>query len=114
MKEKAITQDQEDMEIEIAKHLGQLELQGQQKMMTFTIERLEEAAPIATTDNNRGKALSLIEKEDNGFKFGSSQDMAVGEMLDKPVKEHRVHKYAGKDLLIKRHIGAQEGAKKSR
>ena len=113
MKEKAITQDQEDMEIEIAKHLGQLELQGQQKMMTVTIERLEEAAPIATTDNNREKALSLIEKEDNGFKFGSSQDMAVGQLLDKAVKEHRVHKYVGKDLLTKRQIHDQEDTKKS-
>ena len=57
--------------------------------------------------------LLLTEKEANGFKFGSSKDMAVGQVLDKVVKEHRVHKYAGKDLLTKRQIRAQEGAKNS-
>ena len=46
--------------------------------------------------------------------FGSSQDMVVGQLLDMAVKKHRVHKYAGKDLLTKRQISAQEGAKKSR
>ena len=40
--------------------------------------------------------------------------MAADQELDKAVKEHRVHKYAGKDLLTKRQIRAQEGAKKNR
>ena len=35
-------------------------------------------------------------------------------MLDKAVKEHRIHKYAGKDLLTKILVRAQEGVKKSR
>ena len=40
--------------------------------------------------------------------------MAVEQLLDKAVKEHRVHKYAWRDLLTKRLFRAQEGAKKSR
>ena len=57
--------------------------------------------------------LLLTEKEANGFKFGSSKDMAADQVLDKAVKEHKVHKYAGKDLLRKGQIRAQGGAKKS-
>ena len=113
MKEKAVNQHQEDMEIEIAQQ-GKLELRGQQKMGVVIIERLEEVAPVATIDSNRGKALLLTEKEATGFKFGSLQDTTAGQMLDKVVKEHRIHKYAGKDLLTKRQVRAQEGAKKSR
>ena len=40
-------------------------------MVVVTIERLDEVAPIATIDNNRGKAVILTEKEANGFKFRS-------------------------------------------
>ena len=69
LKEKAVTQHQEDMEIEIAQQ-GKLELRGQQKMGVVIIERLEEVAPIATIDSNIGKALLLTEKEANVFKFG--------------------------------------------
>mgnify|MGYP002775447849 CR=1 FL=1 len=113
LKEKAVTQHQEDMEIEIAQQ-GKLELQGQQKMGVVTIERIKEVAPIANNDSNRGTTLLLTEEEANGFKFGSLQDTTAGQMLDKVVKEHRIHKYAGKDLLTKRQVRAQEGAKKSR
>mgnify|MGYP000751199225 CR=1 FL=1 len=113
LKEKAVTQHQEDMEIEIAQQ-GKLELQEQHEMGVFTIERIEEVAPIANNDSNRGKALLLTEEEVNGFKFGSLQDTTAGQMLDKVVKEHGIHKYARKDLLTKSQIRAQEGAKKSR
>ena len=112
MKEKVVNQHQEDMEIEIAQQ-GKLELQGQQKMGVVTIERIKEVAPIANNDSNRGKALLLTEEEVNGFKFGSLQDTTAGQMLDKVVKEHRLHKYAGKDLLTKRQVRVEEGAKKS-
>ena len=100
LKEKAVTQHQEDMETEKAQQ-GKVELQGKQKMGVVTIVRLEEVAPIATIDNNRGKALLLTEKEANGFKFGFSQDMVAGQVLDKAVKGHGVHKYSWKDLLTK-------------
>ena len=117
-----LKQKEDDMEIEIAQ---QGELQGQHKVVDVTIQQLEENAPIPTSDNNKGKTsyekketmeveLLLTEEEASGFKFGSSKDMATGHELDKAVKEHRVHKYAGKDLLTKRQIRAQEGAKKSR
>ena len=66
MKEKAVNQHQEDMEIEIAQQ-GKLELQEQHEMGDVTIERIEEAAPIANSDSNRGKALLLTEEEVNGF-----------------------------------------------
>ena len=69
LKEKAVNQHQEDMEIEIAQQ-GKLELQEQHEMGVFTIERIEEVAPIATIDSNIGKALLLTEKEANVFKFG--------------------------------------------
>ena len=36
--------------------------------------------------------LLLAENEANGFKFGSSKDMAASQVLNKAVKEHRVHK----------------------
>ena len=100
------------MDIEIAQQ-GKLELRGQQKMGVVIIERLEEVAPVATIDSNRGKALLLTEKEATGFKFGSLQDTTAGQMLDKAVKEHRFHKNAGKDWLTKRQVRTQEGAKKS-
>ena len=117
-----LKQKEDDMEIEISQ---QAELQGHHKIVDVTIQQLEENAPIPTFDNNKGKTsyekketmeveLLLIDKEANGFKFGSSKDMATGHELDKAVKEHRVHKYAGKDLLAKRQICAQEGAKKNR
>ena len=110
------------MEIEIAQ---QRELQGQHKVVDVTIQQLEENAPIPTSDNNKGKTsyekketmeveLLLIDKEASGFKFGSSKDMAADHELDKAVKEHRVHKYAGKELLTKRQIRAQDVAKKNR
>ena len=82
-------------------------------MGVFTIERIEEVAPIANNDSNRGTTLLLTEEEANGFKFGSFPDTATGHMLDKVVKEHRLHKYAGKDLLTKRQVRVEEGAKKS-
>ena len=69
LKEKAVTQHQEDMETEKAQQ-GKVELQGKQKMGVVTIVRLEEVAPIATIDSNIGKALLLTEKEANVFKFG--------------------------------------------
>ena len=117
-----LRQKEDDMEIEIAQH-G--ELQGHHKIVDVTIQQLEENAPIPTSDNNKGKTsyekketmeveLLLIDKEANGFKFGSSEDMAADHELDKAVKEHRVHKYAGKDLLTKQQICAQEGAKTNR
>ena len=95
-----LKQKEDDMEIEIAQQ-RKLELQGQQKMVDVTIQRLEEAAPIPTTDNNKGKTsyekketmeveLLLMDKEANGFKFGSSNDMATCQELDKVVKEDRV------------------------
>ena len=82
-------------------------------MGVVTIERIEEVAPIANNDSNRGTTLLLTEEEANGFKFGSLQDIAAGQMLDKAVKEQMIHKYAGKDLLTKRQIRTQEGTKKS-
>ena len=74
------------MEIETTQQ-RKLELQGHQKMVAITIQRLEEAAPVPTTDNNKGKALHekkqtmevewllLTEKDANGFKFRSSKDI---------------------------------------
>ena len=76
MKEKVVNQHQEDMEIEIAQQ-GKLELQEQHEMGVFTIERIEEVAPIANNDSNRGTTLLLTEEEANGFKFGSLQDTAA-------------------------------------
>ena len=119
-----LKQKEDNIEIEVAQQ-GKLELQGQQKMVAVTIQQLEDTAPIPTTDNNKGKTLHekketmevellLIEKEGNGFKFGSSKDMATSQVFDKAVKEHKVHKYAGKDLLTKRQIHTREGAQKSR
>ena len=119
-----LKQKEDDMEIEIARQ-GKQELQGQQKMVDVTIQRLEETTLVPTTDNNKGESiyekketmeveLLLTEEEASGFKFGSSKDRVASQELDKAIKEHRVHKYAGKDLITKRQIRAQEGAKKSR
>ena len=47
-----------------------------------------------------------------GFQF--TQDPLISQNSEKVVKEHRMHKYAGKDLLFKRQMRAQEGAKKGR
>ena len=101
-----LKQKEDDMEIEIAQQ-GKLELQVHEKMVVVTIQRLEEVAPIPTTDNNKGKTLHekketmevellLTEKEANGFKFGSSKDMATCQELDKAVKEHRVISMQGR------------------
>ena len=49
-----------------------------------------------------------------GFQFTVTQDPLTIQNSEKLVKEHRMHKYAGKDLLLKRQMRAQEGAKKGR
>ena len=50
VKEKAVNQHQEDMEIEIAQQ-GKLELQEQHEMGVVIIKRIEEAAPIGNSDS---------------------------------------------------------------
>ena len=49
-----------------------------------------------------------------GFQFTVTQDPLIIQNSEKLVKEHRMHKYAGKDLFLKRQMRAQEGAKKGR
>ena len=94
-------------------------------MVDVTIQRSEETTLVPTTNNNKGETiyekketmeveLLLAEEEASGFKFGSSKDRVASQELDKAIKEHRVHKYVGKDLITKRQIRAQEVAKKSR
>ena len=45
-----------------------------------------------------------------GFQFTVSQDTLTLQTPQKQVKDHRVHKYAGNYLLLKRQARAQEGA----
>ena len=45
-----------------------------------------------------------------GFQFIVSQDTLTLQTPQKQVKDHRVHKYAGNYLLLKRQARAQEGA----
>ena len=48
------------------------------------------------------------------FQFIVSQDTLTLQSPQKQVKDHRVHKYAGNYLLLKRQARAQEGAQKGR
>ena len=48
------------------------------------------------------------------FQFIVTQDPLTIQIFEKVVRQHRLHKYAGKDLLLKRQMRAQEGAKKGR
>ena len=50
----------------------------------------------------------------DGFKFIVSQDPLTIQTSQKHVREHRVHKYVGNYLVLKRQARAQEGAKKGR
>ena len=52
--------------------------------------------------------------EHNHVRFQFTQDPLIIHNSEKVVKEHRIHKYAGTDLLFKRQMRAQEGAKKGR
>ena len=45
-----------------------------------------------------------------GFQFTVSQDPLTTQSSPKLVKEHRVHNYVGKDLLLKRQARALEDA----
>ena len=45
-----------------------------------------------------------------GFQFTASQDSLTIRTTQKQFKEHRVHKYAGNYLILKRQARAQEGA----
>ena len=50
----------------------------------------------------------------DGFQFTVSQDSLTTQTTQNQVKEHRVHKYAGNYLILKRQARAQEGAQKGR
>ena len=47
----------------------------------------------------------------DGFQFIVTQVPLTIQISEKVVKEHRLHKYAWMDLLLKRQMTAQEGAK---
>ena len=49
-----------------------------------------------------------------GFQFTVSQDTLTIQIAQKQVKKHRVHKYAGNYLVLKRQERAHEGAQKGR
>ena len=69
------------------------------------------------SDKSKGQPRDMEMNQEHihaGFQFTVTQDPLTIQNSEKLVKEHRMHKYAGKDLLLKRQMRAQEGAKKGR
>ena len=69
------------------------------------------------SDKSKGQPRDMEMNQEHihaGFQFTVTQDPLIIQNSEKLVKEHRMHKYAGKDLLLKRQMRAQEGAKKGR
>ena len=77
----------------------------------------ENVASNLQADSDKSKEQpwdTEMNHEYNHARFQFTQDPSIIQNSEKVVKKHRMHKYAGKDLLLKRQMRAQEGAKKGR